>query len=217
MRLSLRGLGSVLTVGLVACLPYQALAQTAISGVAVGNQAWGGTLGQVFTLSGPARDVTSLGAFDGAVVGFAAGTTITVGISNTTYTTIFTQTTFTNVAAGVPGSGSFTFKTLGAPVTLSAGNYLLFAYGYNASDLNFNTFGAVSPFTLNTFGGSVSYGSSPFAIAPNSVPNIAEPQTGRYGFASFAFSPLGVAPEPGTLALLGLGIMAGAVARRRRA
>ncbi|WP_395092140.1 PEP-CTERM sorting domain-containing protein [Armatimonas sp.] len=191
------------------------MAQTAISGVAVGNQNFNGTLGQFFTISSAPLTVTSLGAFDGEFAGFAAGTTITVGISNATYTTIFTQTTFTQGAPGAPGSGSFTFKSTG-PTVLPVGNYLLFAYGYNSNDQNFNSGGAPTPFTLNTFAGTVSYGTSAFSATPNTLPTVNEPVVGRYGAASFiATTP--VVPEPGTLALLGLGMIAGVVARRRRA
>ena len=215
MRLSLRGVGSVLAVGLVACLPHQASAQTAISGVAVGNQGFTGTLGQFFTVSSAPLTVTNLGAFDGAVAGFAAGTTITVGISNATYTTIFTQTTFTQAAPGVPGAGSFTFKGV-ASTALPIGSYMLFAYGYNATDMNHNTFGGASPFTLNTFSGTVSYGANGVNGSPNTLPTVFEAPTGRYGFASF-IGTTPVVPEPGTLALLGLGMMAGVIARRRRA
>ncbi|WP_395144817.1 PEP-CTERM sorting domain-containing protein [Armatimonas sp.] len=217
MRLSLRGVGSVLAVGLLACLPQTASAQFAFSsvGAVAGNQNFGGTLGQFFTISSAPLTVSALGAFDGLVAGFGAGTTITVGISDATYTTIFTQTTFTQAAPGVPGAGSFTFKGTG-PTVLPVGNYLLFAYGYNATDMNFNSGGNPSSFTLNTFSGTVSYGTSAFSGTANSLPTINEPIVGRYGAASFvATSP--VVPEPGTLALLGLGMMAGVVARRRRA
>ena len=213
MRLSLRVLGSAVAVGLVACFPHMASAQTAISGVAAGNQGFTGTLGQFFTVSAFPLTVTNLGAFDGSVAGFAAGTTITVGISNSTYTSILAQTTFTQASPGVPGAGSFTFKGT-APTVLPVGSYLLFAYGYNATDMNHNTFGSLSPFTLNNFGGVVSYGANAVNGSPNTFPDSSESPTGRYGFASF-IGTTPVVPEPGTLALLGLGMIAGVVARRR--
>jgi PEP-CTERM motif len=213
MRSSLRLLVSVAALGIAVSLPRQAMAQLAISGTATGNQAWAGTLGQAFTLSSSLA-VDILGAFDDGGNGFAAGTTINVAILTSAGASTGLSANFTSGSAGIL-AGNFRQKTV-SPVTLNAGSYVLVGWGYNSTDQNFNTLGAATPFTFNSFSGRATYGNSLFVGTPNTLPNIVDPPTGRYGFATFGVSG-SIAPEPGTLVLLSLGALAGIVARRRRA
>jgi uncharacterized repeat protein (TIGR01451 family) len=131
---------------------------TAYTDKSPGNQAYGGNLGNDFTVNTPIV-VTALCAFNSTGNAFAAGTTINVGIfSITTTMQVGSSATFTN---GSPGTSVSTYDrcmTLGTPIFLPAGNYSIVANGFNSNDLNGNSnIGGFAGATTDTGGGLITF------------------------------------------------------------
>ncbi len=203
---------SVLVFGIVAGASALSTPALINSTATVGNQAWLGTLGLDFDVTG-ASDilVTHLGAFDSGQDGLMA--TIQVGIFNRVNGSLIGSTHLSG--ATDPLTGVWRMQSLATPFTLEAGGqYSVVALGYGDLERNFNTHGSGSAATPNgggyvNFVGSSRYDNPSGFILPtilDSGPAI------RYGAGTFAFTPV---PEPFTMLLgsAGLGL---AIYRRRR-
>jgi PEP-CTERM motif len=180
-----------------------------------GNQAWEGRLGNYFDVLSPI-DVTSLGAFDDpTAAGFVDS--IRVGIFDVGANTLLVSTTIGPGAVGTLVGG---VRYLPIPTqTLGVGSYAVVAVGFG-HDFNYNTNIGPSPFPgLNTGGGLISI---PFlsglydfngSLGTNLTGVISGPW--QFGGGSFEFAEAGAAPvpEPGTVVLLGLGLVG--LARKR--
>ena len=158
-----------------------------------------------------AISVTDLGFYDFGLDGLT--TSHVVSIWNGAGTQLGTGT----VPAGVAGTltGDYRYVSLGgSPIALSANTtYTIGATMDNASD--------VSPITVSagavTAASGVSLGAARGISGANTFPTTDAFGVGHYMTPNFKFI-LGSAsaPEPGTLALLALGIVGGVVARRRK-
>ena len=112
-------MGAVASVALIA---GSASAAVFDSATAPGNQAFGGLMASVVSVSPLANNlqVTELGAFDSSTIGFT--TTITVALLNLTAGTNVLSTTFSLAGGeGKTAGSAFAFKAVG-PVMLAAGN-----------------------------------------------------------------------------------------------
>ncbi len=110
--------------------------------------------------------------------------------------------------------GSFRYEPLGAPISLTAGDF----YRVGAVDVNADGDLYTSSVTsLTTDPNIVFTGSARNATTGLTFPDIHTPGgQGRFGPNLLVSAASSSAPEPGTLALLALGIVGGVVARRRK-
>ncbi len=190
-----------------------------------GNQTnFGGSLGLQFNVLGTAIQITRLGAFDSGQNGIAS-------------TGLFTQIFVLGGAAvspivsfttADPGTlvGAYRYKDI-TPLLLTANtSYQVVSWGYGTANPNVNAgLGGGSPApTANTGGGLITFGRNRFSATPGVNPTSLDGNPiPRYGAGTFTFRtpppppPPGVAPEPASLALLGVGAvaMAGVVRRKR--
>ncbi len=199
---------------LLAAVAAPALAATQVydaSAAAVGNQAWGGTLGLDFDVNTTVH-VTGLGSFDSG----------RDGITNDIFVGIFNATTGTLVAPAVNLNG--TANTGGAydtiaitPITLTAGHYQLAAWGYNlGADMNYNNSGPGGPVTFNSLGGALTAIGSHYSDygAPGAFATNPDNGATRYGAGTL----IAYVPEPAAWAMMVVGFgLVGASARRRTA
>jgi PEP-CTERM motif len=204
---------------LVLGLSSASRAQTSISSFLAtpnlaGNQSFGLSLGSYFTLTS-GISVSEMGVFD------SGGD----GITGTLQVAIFTQagtqvggtlTSFDSGSQGTLSAGSYRFKSLSTNVFLGPGNYAIVARGFSNQDQNYNSFGGPSSVSVNFTGSEITWGNSHYNSNDNSLslPTTLDTTADRYGAGAFAV----VIPEPGALALLGLGIapLAATVRRRRK-
>lgn len=231
MRTNVRGgaalrsrclLAAFLTVGAGSLVTSAAHAQeiTALESVrGVGNQDFTGSLGMDFNVNAGGITVTSLGAFDSGQDGFV--NSISVGIFDRNTQTLLFSTELTTATSVLQGQSRF--SDIGR-FFLGEGQYSIVAQGFSGADLNGNvTFGGPAP-TINTGGGSIAFvGTARYDAAR--TPALVFPGTAdsgpanQYDAGTFEFLSGQLAPEPGTFALLSLGLfpVAAMVARRRRA
>jgi hypothetical protein len=206
-----------------------------------GNQAWTGNLAEIFSVSSPIT-VVALGAFDNGSPTLAA--TINVGIYDFGYNAAapvggpqawVAQETF------YPGTytivnGNDVYLMLSTPVTLQAGWYELDAVGFGASQPNGNTLCTVGNGTctgnpdtgssLNTLGGIVGTANL-YNESPNNHPiyydtydtgtSLDVPLDNWSLGNQFSAGAFAVSPEPGTLLLLGTGLLGLAFVAFRKA
>ena len=155
---------SGLCVSNVCATGYTAYADPT-SGTIAGNQAYTGSLGMTFTVN-KSITVTALGAFDSNHDGLAS--TISVAIYSTT-SSCTAAGTGSPAGTLVSGLGPVTLSgttqplvngdrvyTLATPVDLPPGNYTIVAWGYSASEMNGNQYGATPYPTLSTENGDSS-------------------------------------------------------------
>lgn len=163
----------------------QCVQTTAFTGAeTVGNQAWQGRLGLVFSNSRPII-VNSLGAFDDG--GDGLNRPITVGIVNdATGATVVGPITMSGTSD--PLVGSFRMQNI-TPVTLPVGQYIIVAQGYGPGEQNGNTYGGIAydPVIFNSASvltnvGSVFSGDESFG-----EPTTPDGGAGRYHAGTFGF------------------------------
>ena len=208
---------SAVVLGLSGVSQAQLIAPTfSTTGALAGNQGWGGSLGTYFTVTGSflLRDI---GVFDSDANGFASGTTLNVAIFTQAGVQVTTTQTFTQGSPGSLGAGSYRFKSLpGGDLTLNTGNYAIVAQGFNDNDKNYNSFGVGSSINVGYFdfqGSNLAFGQSYYGIASTlELPALGGDPADRFGAGVFTV----MIPEPGTLALLGLGLAPIALVIRRR-
>ena len=226
MQISRNFLSSVLASAVVLGLSSASRAQLpafptfSTTGALTGNQGWGGLLGSYFTVTGPqGLTIRDIGVFDSGADGFQSGTTLQVAIFTQAGVQVTATETFTNLSPGSLSAGSYRFKSLPSDLLLPSGNYAIVAQGFNTNDMNYNhkNLSGSSPINYGEFafqGNNIVWGGSYYdhpttlqvpVILDDSSPNL-------YGAGVFTV----MIPEPGTFALLGLGLAPIALVIRRR-
>ncbi|MES2901932.1 MAG: PEP-CTERM sorting domain-containing protein [Pseudomonadota bacterium] len=177
----------------------------------VGNQDWTGSLGMDFDVLSPIM-VTGLGAFDSGHDGFANA--ITVGIFNRDTGLLVSSSILTNANTSYAGTNNRMADVV--DFVLGAGRYSIVAQAFSALDLNGNSgvsgSGAAPTIGISdaiSFTGSARYGVGAFAF-----PTIVDAgPANRYDAGTFEFNAI---PEPGSLAILGLGLLGLGALRSRK-
>lgn len=217
-------------VSLVLLAPAQAQINALSSvGAVAGNQNFAGLLGQDFTVNSSVF-LNSIGVFNAGATGTISSTLTAAlyqldGLGNGTLVANTLQT-FGPSAGNTITAGSFIVKSLtglgvgGSDIVLGPGKYTVVAFGFNAADQNYNSFG-VSPSQINVNTGGVltfsniRWNNNPLAIPSSSDSTLNEP--GRFGAATFGFTAVSSsAPEPASFGLVALGMGCLGVARRKR-
>jgi hypothetical protein len=178
-----------------------------------GNQAWTGSLGMDFTTN-QSIVITSIGSFDSNGLGKFTGGSITAAIYYASGASAGTQvagsqvvfnmgTTYTLVGASV-------FQTI-TPITLPAGGtYSIVAWGYNNSDMAWNSGGSdPSLFIENNGGGLITFGSGYYSGSTGYPDQL---DTHLYGAGTFQYTAI---PIPAAVWLFGPGLLGLAALRRR--
>lgn len=181
-----------------------------------GNQNWSGMLGNDFLVNSSFVQLSALGAFTGNTPGFAAGTTIWVGLYDVTdlydnlnntnaVTQVIAPISFTSAAPGIWQS-SYAYKNLATPIMLQSGKvYSIQASGFNGNDQNFNTNIGGATQSFDTLGGALEQKSGRYANASTlGVAGI----SGAWSFGGGS-ALVAVVPETETWAMMlaGLGLV----------
>ena len=174
-----------------------------------GNQGFTGTMGLDFTVNAPVT-VTSVGVFDGSSNGLFSNLSAT--IYDASGTALFAPVTF---ATGTQSSGQAYIFRIITPLVLTPGSYQVAAWGYNGSEINYNTFGNnPGPITFNTAGGRLAAAGTRYSPTAGVQGTIVDNGLTRYGAGSFIVAAV---PEPATWAMMLLGFgMVGFGLRSRR-
>lgn len=178
---------------------------------ATGNQSWTGSLGMEFDVLAPIN-ISSLGAFDSDHDGFANA--ITVGIFDRD-TGLLVGSSISLTDANTVYAGANNRMADIVDFVLGVGRYAIVAHGFSAQDRNGNAgVDGMAP-TINSGAGLISFtGTARFGNGGFGYPaSIDTGPANRYDAGTFAFSAV---PEPGSLAILGLGLLGLAALRRRK-
>jgi hypothetical protein len=205
--------------GLMGVVSVQAATIAYSDPAGAGNQAFTGNLSLDFDVESPIS-VTALGVFNASGSGTITGT-IDVAIYDNFGNQVVGPVAFNGVFA--PGPGFDVFQSI-TPVTLAAGLYSVDAVGFSATDLNGNiNLGGSGP-TLNTGGGllafdGATYDGSTVLDDPATCAGCQaapSPQNVQFDAGTFEFQSAIAAPEPGTFAFFGAGLIALSAALRRK-
>ena len=113
-----------------------------------------------------------------------------------------------------PLDTGFRFTSLASPIFLAPGNYSVVAYGTNAS--GGDPYGDGGGFPTNGNVSDIRF--DPFQFTTNTSPTYPNAGgSGNHSSASFRYDLGNTTPEPGSLCLLGAGILAAVARRPRRA
>ncbi len=205
-----------------------------------GNQGWTGALGMTFQVTRPIT-IDALGVFDSGQNGLLRDlyveireVTILGSITGCTTASNCELTDAGTVLANSPAA-SATFSAGGSyplvsgarwqsipETTLSAGYWMVIAYGYGTGEPNYNASGGLPTHVAssNTYNGAVVWGVGPYignAYGVGTLPTVWDFWSGggpiiRYGAGTFS-----VVPEPSTYALMGTVGFALYLLRRRKA
>jgi hypothetical protein len=178
-----------------------------------GNQSFGGALGMDFNVN-EAIYVTALGVFDSAQN----------GIQNNLDCLIYDRVTqqvvaskfFSPSSQGI-GDGTTNFLDLNSPVLLPAGfQGAIVAQGYGILEKNGNSYSASATYAtqLNDGGGLITFTGQSRHGNFGAFPTTADLNVAQYGAGNFKYLAASPVPEPATLAVLGLALIA--VRRRVR-
>ncbi len=118
-----------------------------------GNQIWGG-VGWTFSVTAPSITVTDLGIYDSGLDGITPGATLTTVLFNAQQTPIASMD-FTFDDAGTLDA-AYRFKSLEDPLNLSAGQYTIVGYGWDAANQEHNS-NVGGPGPMFNGGGVVQY------------------------------------------------------------
>ncbi len=213
------------------------LAYTDPSGA--GNQAYTGNLASIFQVNSPIT-VSALGIFDATPLvltsGFATitgSTNIEVGIYNLGTDSLLTSTYFDAGSAYPMGGTTNDVLKAVTPVVLVPGLYEVDAIGFNPDYLNGNAIlGSPAGSTANSGGGDLTFLGvgwdsgypipiynklTPVPTCPWGCLPAPSPQDTQFDAGTFVYESA-TAPEPGTLLLMGTGVLglAGMVRRKFR-
>ncbi|MBX3635469.1 MAG: PEP-CTERM sorting domain-containing protein [Rubrivivax sp.] len=162
--------------------------------------------------------VTHLGAFDDDMNGLS--TNIAVGLLNMDAQTVVRSVVLNGASHGSGNGTHWQFAEIASAVLVAGTNYAIAAYGFNASNENYNAglAGNVGLLNFNTLSGAVTntgsyaYPGPSFNFVGTFFPAANAP---RFGGGNAVLSPV---PEASTLAMMAAGLgVAGFAARRRKA
>jgi len=159
-----------------------------------GNQAYTGSLGMEFVVAaGHYIEVYEMGVFDDKGNGISSATGLTVALYTSTGTLVSGTLTTVPQGTGTPLVGGDRMVTLGTPVFMGPGTYVVGAWGFSASDENTNVgiAGGATASTMDTGGGLISFSGGPFfnnaGITGFPSQNTDGAPVNRYGAGTFAF------------------------------
>jgi len=181
-----------------------------------GTQGWGGNLALTFSVVSADITVNSLGIFDADGSGeVPLGTTVLVGIYNSGGTLVAS----TSIGPGlysVSGAGYDILQAI-TPVVLTPGTYEVDAAGFDGSFMNGNlNVGSSSGPTLANLGGNLVYTGAAWDYTFGSLDDpttclscqaAPSPQNQQFDAGTFAVGTITPVPEPGSLFLLGTGLL----------
>jgi len=217
--------GLVLGSGTVALALLAATARAAPivayngTGATAGRLAGVLNIGRQFNVSGSGITVHDLGVWDNAGDGLANSHTVTLFINTSGMGTTTTASPITGGSTLVPSgttaslNSGFRFSSLASPLFLAAGNYSVVLYGMNVS--GGDAFGNGGGFPSGGNVTDIRY--DPFQFTTNTSPAYPGPgDANNHSSASFDYDLGNTTPEPGSLALIGLGLLP-LLTRRRKA
>jgi hypothetical protein len=172
-----------------------------------GNQTFGGALGMDFDVN---QDIliTSLGIFDSGQNGIQNN--IDCLIYNRITQQVVASKSFGPSNQGL-GDGTTNFLDFNTPILLTAGfKGSIVAQGYGVLEHNGNSFLATStyPTTLNDGGGLITFNGKSRNGNFGAFPTTVDLNVAQYGAGNFKYSALTPVPEPASLGIVGLGLLA---------
>ena len=161
-------------------------------------------------------NILSLGAFDSGSNGLSRSITVQI-YDRTSTSTPLAQLVFALGNTGTLEGGS-RFLDLNTPLSLAGFIGTIVASGYGAGELNGNLGAGFLPITTDAGAGLLSFtGTARYGTANIFPTSIDGGPANRYAAGTFKYEAVTAVPEPGTLLLLGLGLIGiGAYGRKRK-